>query len=112
MKRGVSGMIVGAALVAGCAAGGPTSGEYCGQKEPAKCTTISFPEKRGTESPGTMELGGQRYELRWMDTDNGRRKYLANPRSASVAFEMSAIDPRTVTVRWRDNRPEETYGLK
>ncbi|MDB4936347.1 MAG: hypothetical protein JWP87_3319 [Labilithrix sp.] len=114
MKRLIFGAIVGAALAA-CAAGGPTSGEYCAPSEPAKCTTISFPEKRGTESPGTMQIEGQRYELRWMDTENGRRKYLANPPSGTVALEMSAIDPKTVTVRWRDAKrapAEQTYALK
>jgi hypothetical protein len=111
MKRLFLAMICAAA----CAtpASGPTSGDYCSPKEPLKCTTISFPDKRGTESPGTMQIDGQRYELRWMDTENGRRKFLANPPSGTVAFEMSAVDPKTVIVRWRDSRrPEETYARK
>jgi hypothetical protein len=59
-----------------------------------------------------MHLGTQRYELRWMDTDNGRRRFLANAPSGPVAFEMSAVDAKTVAVKWRDRRPDETYVAK
>jgi hypothetical protein len=63
-----------------------------------------------------MQIGGQRYELRWMDTEKGRRKFIANPPSGAVALELSAVDPRTVVVRWRDARRgregEERYVLK
>ena len=105
-------MLLVATLLAACADGSPISGEYCAPAEAAKCTTVSFPAKRGTDTLGTIQLDAKRYELRWMDTENGRRKYIANLPGGSIAFDVTAVDARTVTVRWRDKRPEQTYALK
>lgn len=107
-------IVTSAACAAGCqsAASEPASGEYCSQKEPAKCATISFPAKRGTAAPGTMQIDGKRYEVSWMDGEGAHRRYLANPPSGTVVLEMSAGAPRTMVVTWRDNRPAETYVLK
>jgi hypothetical protein len=111
MKSGVLAMLVMTLAVA-CGDGSPVSGEYCSPSEAAKCTTISFPSKRGTDVPGTMQIEGRRYEVRWMDTESGRRTYIANLPGGSIAFDMTAVDARTVAVRWRDKRPEQTYALK
>jgi hypothetical protein len=112
MKHGAA-MLVLLTFIPSCAPdGSPISGDYCSRIEPTKCTTIAFPPKRGTEAPGNMLFEGKRYELSWMDVENGRRKYLTNLPSGTVAFEVSAVDPKTVVLRWRDKRPEETYALK
>jgi hypothetical protein len=121
MKQSALGAaITGAALaatvaaLAGCPSGdaGPASGEYCMPKEPARCATLSFPAKRGTASPGTMQIDGKRYEVIWMDGEGAHRRYLANPPSGTVVLEMSAGAPRTMVVKWRDGQPERTYALK
>lgn len=114
MKRGVLLAMVTAAVASGCADGSPISGEFCVAADAARCTTISFPSKRGTATPGTMQIEGQRYELRWMDTEGARRKYIANLPSSYIAFDVTAEDARTVTVQWRDKRREgpQTYVLK
>ena len=101
------------AVTVACADGSPISGEYCAPTEATKCTTISFPAKRGTDTLGTLQLDARRYELRWMDTEaGGRRTYIANLPGGTIAFDMTAVDSRTVIVRWRDKRPEQTYALK
>jgi hypothetical protein len=115
MKRGALAMLLVATLAvasSACGDGSPISGEYCSPSEASRCTTISFPSKRGTDVPGTMQIDGRRYEVRWMDTENGRRTYIANLPGGTIAFDMSAVDARTVAVRWRDKRPEQTYALK
>ena len=113
MKRDARATLLVAILATACADGSPVSGEYCAPTEAgAKCTTISFPAKRGTDTLGTIQLDARRYELRWMDTEAGRRTYIANLPGGSIAFDMTAVDARTVTVRWRDKRPEQTYTLK
>ena len=115
MKRpGLLAAIAVLALGTGCEAGdaGPASGSYCAQKEPAKCATISFPPKRGTGAPGTMQIAGKRYEVSWMDSEGGHRRYLANPPSGTVVLEMSAGASGMLVVKWRDKQPDETYVLK
>jgi hypothetical protein len=107
-------LATGAACAAGCqsADSEPASGEYCSQKEPVRCATISFPAKRGTAAPGTMQINGKRYEVSWMDGEGAHRRYLASPPSGTVALEMTAGGPRTMVVKWRDDQREETYVLK
>ncbi len=116
MKRGTSAMLVSFLspflVAAGCADGSPISGDYCAKAEPTKCVAISFPPRRGTEAPGTMTFEGKRYELSWMELENGQRKYVTNLPSGPAAFEVVAVDARTVVLKWRDRRPEQTYALK
>lgn len=113
MKRGAPSMFLVAMLAVACGGdGGPISGDYCSPTEASRCTTISFPPKRGADTLGTIQLEGKRYELRWMDTDSGRRQYIANLPGSTIAFDISAIDARTFKMKWRDKRPEQTFALK
>lgn len=112
MKLGAAATLLCLALAACGGDGSPISGDYCVQADAAKCATVSFPAKRGADTIGTIQLEGRRYEVRWMETENGRRQYIANLPGNPIAFDIAAVDTRTVIVRWRDKRPEQTYTLK
>lgn len=112
MKLRAAAMLVILTVAAACGDGSPISGDYCAQADGAKCTTISFPAKRGADTLGTIQIEGRRYEVRWMETENGHRQYIANLPGNPIAFDIAAVDARTVVVRWRDKRPEQTYTLK